>query len=58
MRILGSLAVLVLLAAPAIAAGNGGGWTHEKQAPQVAAITGKAICYFVQNNGALTAGGT
>ena len=55
MRVLGSLAVLVLLSAPAVAAGNGGnGWTHEKQAGQVAAITGKAICYFVQNNGALT----
>lgn len=57
MRTLAALSVLALLAAPALALG-GDGWVHEKQAPGVSAVTGKAICYFVQNNGALTAGGT
>ena len=43
-----------------VAPATGGGvpWCHESQAPTIAAITGKAICYYVRNNGALKTGGT
>ena len=59
MRIAGVAAILALLAAPALGAGgNNFRWTHEKQAEAVAFVTGQAICYFIQNNGALTSGGT
>ena len=57
MRTLGLSAILALLAAPALASGHNS-WTHEKSAERYAQVTGQAICYFVQNNGALTAGGT
>ena len=57
MRTIGLSAILALVAAPALATGNNS-WIHEKSAERYAQITGQAICYFVRNNGALTAGGT